>query len=165
MSVKLNKSQSLLKQRLQGMMESKDIPKGDVEALVQNPAELKKLLVESGDKFDSTTKAAAQAVIGGDDAQVWNAPASKASSGLGPQALLMKEKSGSQEQQSWFQTGDLPDLMPKLFDDIQASAVKVGDVDFSQADLEEMLRGAVSMQNKQAPFVDVGQVLQIAKGE
>ena len=49
MSVKFNKSQSLLMQRLQGLMESNDIPQTDVEALVQNPAELQKLMVESGD--------------------------------------------------------------------------------------------------------------------
>ncbi|MCP4498448.1 MAG: hypothetical protein GY822_00580 [Deltaproteobacteria bacterium] len=165
MSVKLQNTRNLLRKNLQGMMESQRILKGNVEKLVDNPAELQKLLSADGDKFDTQTKAAIAQLLGGNSEKpaesAWKGQTAYAAQS--PHSLLIGEK--SEATQTWWSTmTQVPQLeLPEAFQGVSAD-VEIGEVSFSQIEVEDLLRNLAPKEGKGGtPFVDAEQVWNAAQ--
>lgn len=170
MSVKMQKSnhlaKNLVRKNLQGMMEKQRIPTGNVEKLVDNPAELQKLLSTNGDKFDVQTKAAIAQLLGGvqatggDTGHIQSSPFKAQSA----QSLMIGEKTEAAQTDWWSALSQQTPASLPQFDNPSVDVVRVGDASISQADLEELLRN-VTLQNtkSETPFVDATALLNVAQ--
>ena len=177
--MKVKSTNPALRQKLQGLMDQKSIPHGDVDQLMQDPARLKTLLDQSGSQFDTDTRRALEQVIGG-DAQGKTSPAPSAafakSGAQSPFALQVDQATksrasgdgdGAPADGGWWTRCDAQ-LPAPLFAEEAAKAAKVGDQTLSQADVTQMLRDVGAQPAAQwaadAPAVSAKQIAQILKG-